>query len=79
MEKITYDANMHCIALECTHSAQKATKLTSKSDILNTEDSDILQSSDSTNEGVPLCAEHYGAWYRSTIHHTYNAKHVARF
>ena len=61
-----------CIVPECTHSAQKATKLTSKSAILrfftteNTEDSDMSQSSDSTNEGVPLCAEHYGAWYRSS-------------
>ena len=61
-----------CIVPECTHSAQKVTKLTSKSAILrfftteNTEDSDMSQSSDSTNEGVPLCAEHYGAWYRSS-------------
>ena len=57
-----------CIVPECTHSDQKVTKLTSKSAILrfftteNTEDSDMSQSSDSTNEGVPLCAEHYGAW-----------------
>lgn len=57
-----------CFAPECTHSAQKVTKLANRStlsDFFSIQNENIpSQSSQVTDEGVPLCTEHYGEWYR---------------
>ena len=54
-----------CFVPKCTHSAQKVTKLANELDILAFFSiDDIDKENIGSQPGVPLCTEHYGAWYR---------------
>lgn len=62
-----------CFVPECTNSAQKVTKLANESTLriffpIDNENiaDNACQSSEAQHEGVPLCTEHYGTWYRYT-------------
>ena len=53
-----------CAIPECANTAQKITKLANRSTILQLFSIENESDTDSSDEGVPLCTEHYGAWYR---------------
>lgn len=53
-----------CIIPNCIWDAQKVTKLTSKSALLAFFDKENFEDDGEYSEGVPLCAEYYGEYYR---------------
>ena len=53
-----------CFVPECMNDAQKVTKLADRSTLLNFFSIENDSGTQSSDKGVPLCTEHYGAWYR---------------
>lgn len=67
--KVDKSPTLTCFVPGCINSATRMTKLASKETLSkffsSCENLDPLASPADTEEGIPLCTEHYGEWYRN--------------